>query len=165
MTVEKHSCVYMSVLKNGGLKNTCFGKTRVLGKLKSINVSKCMSEEMEERVKALEIRLRKLEDSVELRCSEDNETRVKVLEVRLRRLEDSVELRGSEDNKSRVELLEKRVKVFEVRLDSVEDDVELAVSQDELNEGDRKIELFEEKIKLLGEKVAVLYKHACEQRG
>ena len=26
MTVEKHSCVYMSVLKNGGLKNTCFGK-------------------------------------------------------------------------------------------------------------------------------------------
>ena len=90
------------------------------------------SVEMNERVKALEVGLRKLEDSVELRCSENNETRV--------------------------ELLEKRVKVFEVRLDGVEDDVELAVSQDELNEGDRKIEL-------LGEKVAELYKYVCEQRG
>ena len=108
-----------------------------MGKPKSINVSKCKSEEMEERVKVLEVRLRRLEDSVELRCSEDNETRV--------------------------ELLEKRVKVFEVRLDGVEDDVELAVSQDELNEGDRKIELFEEKIELLGEKVAELYKYVCER--
>ena len=53
---------------------------------------------MEKRVKPLEVRLRKLEDSVELRCSEDNETRVKALEVCLRRLEDSVELRCSEDN-------------------------------------------------------------------
>ena len=110
-----------------------------MGKLKSINVSKYKSEEMEERVKALEVRLRRLEDSVELRCSEDNETRV--------------------------ELLEKRIKVFEVRLDSVEDDVELTVSQDALDEGDRKIELFEEKIELLEEKVAVLYKYMCEQRG
>ena len=49
-------------------------------------------------------------------------------------------------------------------MDGVEDDVELAVSQDELNEGDRKIELFEEKIELLGEKVAELYKYVCEQR-
>ena len=91
------------------------------------------------------------------------EKRVNALEVRLRRLEDSVELRCSEDNETRVELLEKRVKVFEVRLDGVDDDVELAVSQDELNEGDRKIELFEEKIELLGEKVAELYKYVCER--
>ena len=62
---------------------------------------------MEERVKALEVRLRRLEDSMELRCSEDNDTRVKALEVDLRRLKDSVELRCSEDNKIRVELLEK----------------------------------------------------------
>ena len=59
--------------------------------------------------------------------------------------------------------MEKRVKVLEVRLYSVEDDVELCVSQDELDEGDRKIELFEEKIKLLGEKVAELYKFVCER--
>ena len=93
------------------------------------------------------------------------EERVKTLEVRLRRLKDSVELRCSEDNQTRVEQVEKRVKVLEVRLDSVEDDVELAVSQDELDEGDRKIELFEEKIELLEEKVAVLYKYMREQRG
>ena len=59
----------------------------------------------------------------------------------------------------RVEQVEKRVKALENRLD-----VELCVSQDELNEGDRKIELFEEQIKALELLVATLYKYIREQR-
>ena len=61
----------------------------------------------------------------------------------------------------RVEQVEKRVKVLEVRLDGVEDNVELRVSQ---NEGDRKIELFEEQIKALELLVTTLYKYIREQR-
>ena len=64
----------------------------------------------------------------------------------------------------RVEQVEKRVKALEARLDGVEDDVELYVSQDELNEGDRKIELFEEQIKALELLVTALYKYIREQR-
>ena len=61
----------------------------------------------------------------------------------------------------RVEQVEKRVKVLEARLDGVEDNVELRVSQ---NEGDRKIELFEEQIKALELLVTTLYKYIREQR-
>ena len=61
----------------------------------------------------------------------------------------------------RVEQVEKRVKVLETRLDGVEDNVELRVSQ---NEGDRKIELFEEQIKALELLVTTLYKYIREQR-
>ena len=64
----------------------------------------------------------------------------------------------------RVEQVEKRVKVLEARLDGAENDVELCVCQDELNEGDRKIELFEEKIKALELLVTALYKYIREQR-
>ena len=64
----------------------------------------------------------------------------------------------------RVEGVEKRVKALEARLDGVEDDVELCVSQDELNEGDRKIELFEEQIKALELLVTALYKYIRKQR-
>ena len=64
----------------------------------------------------------------------------------------------------RVEQVEKRVKALETRLVGVEDDVELCVSQDELNEGDRKIELFEEQIKALELLVTALYKYIREQR-
>ena len=64
----------------------------------------------------------------------------------------------------RVEQVEKRVKALEARLFVVEDDVELCVSQDELNEGDRKIELFEEQIKALELLVTALYKYIREQR-
>ena len=65
--------------------------------------------------------------------------------------------------KERVEQVEKRVKALEVRLDDVERGVE-CVSQDKLNEGDRKIELFEEQIKALELLVTALYKYICEQR-
>ena len=61
----------------------------------------------------------------------------------------------------RVEQVEKRVKVLEARLDGVEDNVELRVSQ---NEGDRKIELFEEQIKALELLMTTLYKYIREQR-
>ena len=61
----------------------------------------------------------------------------------------------------RVEQVEKRVKVLEARLDGVEDNTELRVSQ---NEGDRKIELFEEQIKALELLVTTLYKYIREQR-
>ena len=64
----------------------------------------------------------------------------------------------------RVEQVEKKVKALEARLDGVKDDVELCVSQDELNEGDRKIELFEEQIKALELLVTALYKYIREQR-
>ena len=92
-----------------------FKKHVFLGKLKSINVSKCKSEEMEERVKALEVRLRKLEDSVELRCSEVEllEKRVKVFEVRLGSVEDDVELAVSQDELNegdrKIELFEEKI--------------------------------------------------------
>ena len=66
--------------------------------------------------------------------------------------------------KERVEQVEKRVKALEVRLDDVERGVELCVSQDKLNEGDRKIELFEEQIKALELLVTALYKYIREQR-
>ena len=61
----------------------------------------------------------------------------------------------------RVEQVKKRVKVLEARLDGVEDNTELRVSQ---NEGDRKIELFEEQIKALELLVTTLYKYIREQR-
>ena len=48
-----------------------------------------------------------------------------------------------------IEKLRKRVNELEVRMEKVEDDVELAVSQDELDEGDQKIELLEERIATL----------------
>ena len=61
----------------------------------------------------------------------------------------------------RVEQVEKKVKALEARLNGVEDNVELRVSK---NEGDRKIELFEEQIKALELLVTTLYKYIREQR-
>ena len=89
-----------------------------MGKPKCINTCKHMSEEMEERVKALEIRLRKLEDSVELRCSEVEllEKRVKVFEVRLGSVEDDVELAVSQDELNegdrKIELFEEKIELL-----------------------------------------------------
>ena len=77
-----------------------------------------MSEEMEERVKTLEARLRKLEDSVELRCSEVEllEKRVKVFEIRLGSVEDDVELTVSQDELNegdrKIELFEEKIELL-----------------------------------------------------
>ena len=71
---------------------------------------------------------------------------------------------SSEEMEERVEQVEKRVKALEGRLYGVENDVELCVCQEELNEGDRKIELFEEQIKALELLVTALYKYIREQR-
>ena len=72
------------------------------------------------------------------------------------------EIKRLNDNLEKLEAsLTDRVKVLEARLDGVEDNVELRVSQ---NEGDRKIELFEEQIKALELLVTTLYKYIREQR-
>ena len=72
------------------------------------------------------------------------------------------EIKRLNDNLEKLEAsLTGRVKVLEARLDGVEDNVELRVSQ---NEGDRKIELFEEQIKALELLVTTLYKYIREQR-
>ena len=56
---------------------------------------------------------------------------------------------NQEEDRSKIEKLEKRVSELEVRMDKVEDDVELSVDQDALDEGDRKINLLEERISVL----------------
>ena len=89
---------------------------------------------------------------------EQQQNALKQLTVQYEDLEDKVELidcfftqldGNQEENRGNLEKLEKRVTELEVRMYKVEDDVELAVDQDALDEGDRKIDLMEERISVL----------------
>ena len=89
---------------------------------------------------------------------EQQQHALKQLTVQYEDLEDKVELvdcfftqlnGNQEENRGNLEKLEKRVTELEVRMYKVEDDVELAVDQDALDEGDRKIDLMEERVATL----------------
>ena len=89
---------------------------------------------------------------------EQQQNALKQLTVQYEDLEDKVEVvdcfftqldGNQEENRCNLEKLEKRVTELEVRMYKVEDDVELAVDQDALDEGDRKIDLMEERVATL----------------
>ena len=98
-----------------------------------------------------------LRESLE-KCFIEQQLALKQLTVQYGDLEDKVELMdcfftqldgNQEENRGNLEKLEKRVAELEVRMYKVEADVESAVDQDALDEGDRKIDLMEERISVL----------------
>ena len=89
---------------------------------------------------------------------EQNRLALNQLTVQYGDLEDKVELvdcfytqldGNQEENRRNVEKLEKRVTELEVRMCKAEADVESAVDQDVVDEGDRKIDLIEERVAVL----------------
>ena len=91
-------------------------------------------------------------------CFIEQQLALKQLKVQYEDLEDKVELvdcfytqldGNQEQNRGNLEKLEKRVAELEVRMYKVEADVESAVDQDALDEGDRKLDLMEERISVL----------------
>ena len=89
---------------------------------------------------------------------EQQQNALKQLTVQYEDLEDKVELidcfftqldGNQEENRGNLEKLEKRVTELEVRMERAEADVESAVDQDALDEGDRKIDLMEERVAVL----------------
>ena len=98
-----------------------------------------------------------LRESLE-KCFIEQQLALKQLTVQCDNLEDKVELvdcfftqldGNQEENRGNLEKLKKRVTELEVRMERAEADVESAVDQDALDEGDRKIELMEERISVL----------------
>ena len=96
--------------------------------------------------------------SFEQWCFDQQQNDLKQLTVQYEDLEDKVELvdcfytqldGNQEENRRNVEKLEKRVTELEVRMCKAEADVESAVDQDALDEGDRKIDLIEERVAVL----------------
>ena len=96
--------------------------------------------------------------SFEQWCFDQQQNDLKQLTVQYEDLEDKVELvdcfytqldGNQEENRRNVEKLEKRVTELEVRMCKAEADVESAVDQDVLDEGDRKIDLIEERVAVL----------------
>ena len=91
-------------------------------------------------------------------CFIEQQLALKQLKVQYEDLEDKVELVDSfytqldgnqEENSGNLKKLEKRVVELEVRMYKVEADVESAVDQDALDEGDRKIDVMDERISVL----------------
>ena len=91
-------------------------------------------------------------------CFDQQQNDLKQLTVQYEDLEDKVELidcfytqlnGNQEENSANLKKLEKRVVELEVRMYKVEADVESAVDQDALDEGDRKIDVMDERISVL----------------
>ena len=91
-------------------------------------------------------------------CFDQQQNDLKQLTVQYEDLEDKVELvecfytqldGNQEENRDEIEKLQKRVAELEVRMERTEADIESAVDQDALDEGDRKIDLMEERISVL----------------
>ena len=96
--------------------------------------------------------------SFEQWCFDQQQNDLKQLTVQYEDLEDKVELvecfytqldGNQEENRCNVEKLEKRVTELEERMERAEVAVESAVDQDALDEGDRKIDLIEERVAVL----------------
>ena len=98
-----------------------------------------------------------LKESLE-KCFIEQQLALKQLTVQYEDLEDKVELvdcfytqldGNQEENRRDVEKLEKRVTELEVRMCKAEADVESAIDQGALDEGDRKIDVMDERISVL----------------
>ena len=92
------------------------------------------------------------------KCFIEQQLALKQLTVQYEDLEDKVELvdcfytqldGNQEENRRNLEKLEKRVTELEERMERAEVAVESAVDQDALDEGDRKIDLIEERVAVL----------------
>ena len=89
---------------------------------------------------------------------EQQQNVLKQLTVQYEDLEDRVELidcffaqlnGNQEENRGNLEKFEKRVAELEVRMERAEADIESTIDQDALDEGDRKIDLLEERVSVL----------------
>ena len=92
------------------------------------------------------------------KCFIEQQLVLKQLKVQYEDLEDKVELLdcfytqmngNQEENRRNVEKLERKVTELEDRMERAEVAVESAVDQDALDEGDRKIDLIEERVAVL----------------